>query len=159
MARFEQDREDLLNEAIGYSNRVLFRVVPSNKELFIGRRESGATSFYLGTDIVFQFNSGGQLRRAFLLGKKILAEYGKLFLIERDRGDSTRIVHQQTVLDEATSTLMTQNWTEIVDLLVSNNRIEMVGSVPPSSTVPDWVVLITNDIGKELRIANSANAQ
>lgn len=48
MARFEQDREDLLNEAIGYSNRVLFRVVPSNKELFIGRRGVRATSFYLG---------------------------------------------------------------------------------------------------------------
>lgn len=85
MARNEQDREDLMREATGLSPRAEITASWLTEPLVFGFRKSGGLSLYFGADPVYQFNSDGQLRRAYVDGKLLKADQGKLVSITRDR--------------------------------------------------------------------------
>ncbi|QGQ25438.1 hypothetical protein F1728_23330 [Gimesia benthica] len=68
MALHEQDREDLMREAIALFPRAEFQVPRESEPVFWGQKRSGQFSFYLGGDPVYQFDEEGHLRRAYLDG-------------------------------------------------------------------------------------------
>lgn len=68
MALHEQDREDLMREAIALFPRAEFRVPQESEPVFWGQKRSGQFSFYFGGDPVYQFDDQGHLRRAYLDG-------------------------------------------------------------------------------------------
>jgi hypothetical protein len=81
MALHEQDREDLLRDG---------RMMPTRGEcllggipVVVGFRRLGQLSLYCGLDPVFQFNSAGQLRRAFCQGQRYAARSGTLVQLRR----------------------------------------------------------------------------
>ncbi len=68
MALHEQDREDLMREAIALYPRAEFQVPQESEPVFWGQKRSGQYSFYFGGDPVYQFDQQGHLRRAYLDG-------------------------------------------------------------------------------------------
>lgn len=70
MARNALDREDLMREATALVQRVEFRATDGrNGSVVAGFRRDGCLSLYFGADPVYQFDSEGRLRRAFVRGR------------------------------------------------------------------------------------------
>jgi hypothetical protein len=85
MARDEHDREDLLTEAKALVQRVSLRPMQGADQVVLGFRRDGGAAFYLSGDRVYQFNSSGELRRAFVDGLLYKAERGALAALRRER--------------------------------------------------------------------------
>src|SRR5262245_23002530 len=87
MAREESDREDLLREATALVKRI--ELAPpggsANDHIVIGFRDSGAASVFFGAEPAYHFNSAGELRRAYVDGKLLKAERGRLVELNRVR--------------------------------------------------------------------------
>ncbi|HEX3599001.1 MAG TPA: hypothetical protein VHU84_02590, partial [Lacipirellulaceae bacterium] len=76
MSREESQREDLIREATALVERIeiSFDASVSNdpdspQQVIIGFRANGALSIFFGEDPVYQFNSAGDLRRAYWNGQ------------------------------------------------------------------------------------------
>lgn len=85
MSRFENDREDILREATALVRRIEFQIPGMETPVTVGFRRDGTPSFYLGGDLVLQFNSRGELRRGFSHGQLLKAVEGTLVIMERRR--------------------------------------------------------------------------
>jgi hypothetical protein len=85
MARQEQDREDLLAEATALVERARFAAPPYEAPVVAGFRRDGGLSIFLGANLVYQFNSAGQLRRALSGGLLYKADRGGLSSLRRVR--------------------------------------------------------------------------
>jgi hypothetical protein len=83
MARRQSDREDLLREATALVTRAEFALPIFEQPIVCGFRRDGSASFFFGPDPVYQFNSACQLRRAFVGGRILKAERGKLVALSR----------------------------------------------------------------------------
>jgi hypothetical protein len=87
MARQESEREDLLREATALVERIELsdRHVPGSKPVTAGFRAEGALSIFFGADPAYQFNTRGELRRAYCHDLLYKAERGRLVSLRRDR--------------------------------------------------------------------------
>ena len=92
MARDESSREDLLREATALVERIELRITAPisaahdrDDHVVVGFRANGAASFFFGDDPVYQFNSAGQLRRAYCGGLLFKATHGRLVSLQRVR--------------------------------------------------------------------------
>jgi hypothetical protein len=85
MARNQADREDLLREATALIERAELRIPAESESIVAGFRRDGSASFYFGSDPVYQFNSAGELRRAYVAGRLLKAEQGRLVALTRER--------------------------------------------------------------------------
>jgi len=85
MARFEQDREDLLAEAKALVARAEIAIEGSKEPVVLGFRREGGASFYFSPDEAYHFNPAGELRRAFFAGLLYKAEHGRLVSLRRNR--------------------------------------------------------------------------
>lgn len=85
MHQERQDRENLLKDAVALVERVEISLHGSGIPIVIGFRRNGCLSIYFGSDPAYHFNSLGQLRRAFVTGKMIKAEKGRLAELRRTR--------------------------------------------------------------------------
>src|SRR3954447_20411722 len=103
MSRHESDREDLLREATALVERIELTVGGFDLPVVCGFRRDGAASFYFGADPVYQFNAVGQLRRAFVAGRLIKAERGRLVALSRERTENeVALVRHELSAAEAT---------------------------------------------------------
>lgn len=85
MAREESSREDLLAEAVALVPRAEFVVPDEAEPVTVGFRRDGAASVFFGEDPAFHFNAAGELRRAYVGGRLIKAERGRLVALTRLR--------------------------------------------------------------------------
>lgn len=142
MARQEQDREDLLGEATALVERAELRLADEPQPLFAGFRANGAASFYFGSEPVYQFNSRGQLRRAFVDGVPLKAEQGRLVVLRRVLSpDATNL--ERHVLDaEESAAWMDSMKTRLGQLLqiLQAERYTVVGQVPENGSVVQRVI-------------------
>jgi len=87
MAKREADREDLFAEGVNFPQRG--RLTGSNsRQWVIGWRNENAISVFIDQDPAFHFNTRGELRRAYLDGRKLAAEDGRFNELVR-RTDAT----------------------------------------------------------------------
>jgi hypothetical protein len=137
MARDEADRENLLREATALVERIELRVSNSEQSVVIGFRPCGAASFFLGSDPVYQFNSAGQLRRAFVDGLLYKAERGGLVSLRRDRSASaTRLMRRDLSAAAQTEFLATaQHQLNHLAEALDHGNYEIVGQVPSKANV------------------------
>ena len=69
-------------------------------ELLAGFR-GDSLSLYFGEDPVFHFNAAGELRRAFIDGRLVKADRGRLVFMEREQTDQATILqHTASAGDE-----------------------------------------------------------
>jgi hypothetical protein len=87
VARNEQDREDLIREAVALTQRTEFDVPELAEHVVIGFRVTGACSIYLGADPVYQFDEQHRLRRAFVDGRLFRSQPPTLVELTRQRTD------------------------------------------------------------------------
>jgi hypothetical protein len=133
MAREIHEREDLLRDAVALVPRVLFRLQLSGRrvELFAGFRGE-SLSLYLDDDPVYHFNDRGELRRAFIEGRLIKAEQGRLVSMVRKRVDAEMVLERQSGSEQSDRDLLdriTRLLRELSDML-NIGAVEVVGRVP-----------------------------
>lgn len=100
MARHEEDREDLIREAVALSDRVEFCVAGFEVPITIGFRTTSAMSIFVGQDPVYQFDPNGGLRRAFVGGLLFRSQHSTLAMLQRKRTE-TQTLLLRTDLGEA----------------------------------------------------------
>lgn len=139
MARQESQREDLLRDATALAERI--ELAPPGNEasdhVVVGFRTVGAMSIFFGEDPVYQFNTAGQLRRAFSDGLLLKAERGRLVSLRRDRhSDEVRLLRHELADDEQALFLsqIHERLREFAAQLEAG-RLAVIGQVPAEADV------------------------
>jgi hypothetical protein len=136
MTHQAHDGEDLLRESKALVPRVQLAVTVDGEvvPLLAGFRGE-SLSLYFGPDPVYHFNAQGQLRRAFLDGRLVKADHGRLVSMER--------VHLGQVVELRSERLPNAQQDELLNTLVrrlqhvsetlSAGRAVVEGQVPEES--------------------------
>lgn len=145
MAREEEDREDLLREATALVRRVELEVDGLAESIVAGFRSDGAASFYFGQQVVYQFNTAGELRRGYVDGRLLKADRGRLAQLVRQRqGDVVNLIRHDLTGEETRQFLVDarERLQRLQTALVEGN-FRIVGQVPPeadlASDVQQWL--------------------
>ena len=106
MAHHEQDREDIMAEAVALIRRVEFRWTQKEAEepVVAGFKRSGHFSIYFGQDPAYHFDVDGLLRRAYRSGFLYRTQGSTLARMHRERDSSAttlvRVDLDATLLEE-----------------------------------------------------------
>ena len=145
MARDEEPREDLLREATALVERVELHVEGFAAPIVAGFRRDGAASFYFGQDVSYQFNTAGQLRRAYFAGRLYKAEAARLVQLTRRRtADETVLLRHECDAGEEQVFLSvaSQKLSALQQALVAGG-FHALGQIPPDGNVAgrvrDWL--------------------
>jgi len=161
MARREADREDLLREATALVERVELQIPGWPEPIVCGFRRDGAISFFFGADPVYQFNTSGQLRRAFLQGRIHKAENGHLVALTRERTatevslvrhECTR-AEEEAILNDARSTLTR------LHTALTTGTFTISGQVPPNANITPRIEHWLSTLPPVLPIATRPNVE
>jgi hypothetical protein len=136
MARDESDRENLLAEATALVERAEV-VLDDGRTIVAGFRRDGSFSVFFDAEPVYQFNSRGELRRAYVDGRLIKAERGRLVALTRQRGQKQVALVRHDLDDAETAqflAVMTPMLSELAGLLYAG-RYRLSGQVPPEADV------------------------
>ena len=160
MAREEQDREDLLREATALVARVEFTLNGDRESIVVGFRRDGAASVFLGVDPVYQFNKGGQLRRAFRQGYLFKAENGRLIRLERRRSVKVVELLRHELTDEEQRTFIDEAVQRLGDLRarMGQGSCVKIGQVPAGQDVMQRVKTWLATLSIPLAIASTPRA-
>lgn len=137
MAGQESDREDLLREATALVERVELTSGDRRVSIVAGFRDDGSLSIFFGAEPVYQFNSAGELRRAFVNDRLLKASNGRLVALRRERhGDEVQLLRhdldaaeQESFLDQMSNQL--RNFAQGID----SSILQIVGQVPPNADI------------------------
>jgi hypothetical protein len=157
VARQEQDREDLLAEATALIERVEIAVPTAAEHVVIGFRRDGAASIYFGQDPAYHFNTRGELRRAYIDGRLLKADGGRLISLTRQRTDSeVQLQSHELTADEAAQVLdrLTCQLVELSQHL-DEGRFRIVGQVPADVDVLSRGRSLLAELRASMRIAAS----
>lgn len=133
MAREIHEREDLLRDARALVPRAMLRVELDGvtTDVFAGYRGE-SLSIYFGDDPVLHFNRRGELRRAFLDGRLLKADQGRLASLER-RSSEAEAVLSRVDLDATQQRAWLQDAASLLDDLraaLAAGRWRLIGQMP-----------------------------
>jgi hypothetical protein len=136
MAREQHDREDLLREATALVERVELRVEGFDDAIIVGFRRGGEASVFFGAEPVYQFNARNALRRAFMGGKLVKAEAGRLVQLER-RHTATQVELVRGELGETQTSLLADCRQRLSRLAaqLDGRFYQVVGEVPAGGDI------------------------
>jgi hypothetical protein len=161
MARQQEDREDLLREATGLVERVeLEYVEEQGRSIVAGYRSNGALSVFFGAAPVYQFNTDGELRRAFRDDCPIKAQSGELIRMKRVEEPDRTVLHSHTLSVEEKSEFLARATDELQALSrnLANGTYLIIGQVPLDA---DNTRRLQGDLerltGESLRVADVPN--
>ena len=138
MARHESDREDLLREATALVERAELLVPGEAEPVIVGFRRDGSASIYFGADPVYQFNSAGELRRAYLGGLLYKAERGRLVELRRERTEQETQLVRRELIDQEQASLLANAAARLERLrqALAKSSASVTGNVPADVDVP-----------------------
>lgn len=154
MARQEDDREDLIREATALNPRVEWEVPGEPDPVFTGLKRDGSLAIYFGQAAVYQFNSEGQLRRAWIAGFLYRTQGVTLARMHRERtGTATYLLRVDLSEAELKHTLdqMDQRLTRLKSAL-QQNQATVLREVCAGQQ-PDFAVLIERALTSVNRLA------
>ena len=136
MTRQENDREDLLREAIGLVDRVEIRVCGWTASLVAGFRDQGAVSLFVGQDEVYQFDTHLALRRGYWQGKLLKAERGRLVELTRQRTPTQTLLQRRALSSDEEQAHLRRLSGRLEQLRTSlrEGRFETLGEVSKSGS-------------------------
>ena len=137
MARDEHDREDLLREATALVERVEFRLTEHAESVVAGFRRDGCFSIFFGAQSVYQFNSHGELRRAFVREQLLKAQRGRLVALRRERVPGRVELVRHELDEQETATLLSSIHIDLTSVRASleTSSAQLVGQVPADVNV------------------------
>lgn len=161
MARQESDREDLLREATALVERVELRVAGTAEPIVVGFRKDGAASVYFGASPVLQFNAAGELRRAFVDGRLLKAERGRLVALTRHRTAGEVALVREALTAAEHEELLAAAQLRLAALLAAleASAFEIVGVVPEQVDVALRVRRWLADRPSEMTVAARPNVR
>jgi len=147
MARNEDDREDLLREAVALVPRAELHVQGLAELLTAGFRSNGFLSLYFGQDPVFQFDQSGRLRRAFEGGLLYRTAAVTLSRLQRVRSDDTVTLlrHDLNPQELAEFRSRMQHQLAALQTALENGSVFVVRCVPENQ---DWTSLLLESLAK-----------
>jgi hypothetical protein len=100
-------------------------------DVFAGFRGE-SLSLYVGDDPAYHFNGRGELRRAFVDGRLIKAEKGRLVSLERHRSDTETVLERQVGSEQEDQALMVELLKTLDELAAAMDasQIEVIGQFP-----------------------------
>jgi hypothetical protein len=146
MARHESDREDILREATALLERAELAVPGESEPVVMGFRRDGSASIFFGGDAVYQFNSAGELRRAYVGGLLYKAQHGRLAELTRQRSDDAVVLLSRELLPDECATFLQQVHDRLAGLTraLADNTAALQRQVPPegnvSGRIRNWLV-------------------
>lgn len=159
MARQESDREDLLREATALVERVELVVPGYDEPIVCGFRRDGAVSFFFGAGPVYQFNAASQLRRAFVAGRLMKAEQGRLIALSRKRTKAQVNLVRDDLSDNESAALLKTMQGHLGQLWESLNDGSFVvqGEVPTGADVTARILRWLNALPGAIEVAARPN--
>ena len=156
MAREEQDREDLLAEAISLVERVELALPGLQEHLVAGFRRDGCASLYFGPDPAYHFNTARQLRRAFAHDLLIKAERGKLVSLQRVRAAGQVQLLRHELDDLETRKFVADLLTRALHLhhALERGDYQIVGQTPPDADIVGRFRQWLAELGDNVQIAS-----
>jgi hypothetical protein len=165
MALQESDREDLLRDATALVERIelkphlfgwcaaMWHNAGSDSwggewtmaNVVAGFRANGAVSIFFGSDPVYQFNSCGELRRAYCDGLLFKAAHRRLVSLRRLRQHHVVQLIRHDLTDEEQHSFFVRMQELLRSLTneLDSDRLCIVGQVPPDADVlgrvRDWL--------------------
>ena len=139
MAQHEDDREDLMREAVALPHRVELSVNGFESLITIGFRSNSAMSIFIGQDPVYQFDPEGRLRRAFVDGLLYRSQHTTLAMLKRERTDTQTLLLRTDIADDA---LQSFRGTMLFSLQILEQKLNSADFTIRSS-VPDAISHIT----------------
>lgn len=125
MAQQENDREDLIREAVALSPRAELQVPTLTKLVTAGFRSNGACSLFFGQDPVYQFDPAGGLRRACVDGLLYRSQGSTLAQLTRVRTVENTVL-QRVDLEQAELQVFRQRMTTSLQSLAGCLAAETV---------------------------------
>jgi hypothetical protein len=158
LAREEQDREDLLAEAVALVERVEIELPDSGGRVIAGFRRDGCGSVYFDADPAYHFNSRHELRRAFAGGRLFKAQRGCLVALQRVRTASeVQLVRHELSDAETTEFLRELAWRlQSLEASLRAGAFRLLGQVPESANVIGRCLAWLPQVGRRAPIAASA---
>jgi hypothetical protein len=156
MPRAEHDREDLLREATALVERAEVQVTGCDAPVVAGFRRDGSFSVFFGGDPVYQFNSAGELRRAFAGALPYKAEHGRLISLHRERTASETTLVRQALASEEQAVFLAAARERLQALCAAlqSERFMLVGQAPAAADVTGRVRRWLESLPGELVVAN-----
>jgi hypothetical protein len=141
MARQESDREDLLREATALVERAELIIGGEPERITVGFRRDGAMSIFFGGDPIYQFNTAGELRRAFADGLLYKAERGRLVALRRERTPTEVALVRRELTDADTQAFLATASSRLASLSESlqSGSFQTAGQVPADCDIPGRV--------------------
>ena len=161
MARQDEDREDLLAEATALVERLEFLLPGYPQPAVAGFRANGCASLFFGSDPVYQFNTLGQLRRAYVGGLLYRADRGRLASLRRERL-AGRVQLTRSDLDAAAQAHFLGEMRGHLDALrgpLNSEQCEILGQVPPNGDVLARLREWLSALGDTIEIAASPHVR
>jgi len=161
MARHESDREDLLREATALVERAELQIPGESEPVTVGFRKDGSLSLFFGGDPVYQFNTAGELRRAFAGGLLYKAERGRLVALRRERSENEVALVRRELSDDETEAFLTAMRERLLRLgkALQSGQSQLLGQFPADAEVPVRVGNWLNALPVVLAIASRPNAR
>jgi hypothetical protein len=152
MARNPEEREDLLREARALVVRAEIQIDGFAEPVVIGFRPSGAASLYFGQDVVYQFNTENELRRAYLDAAMYKSERHRLVRLNPTRtAESLQLVSHELTSAE-TSEFLSAAAARIRALrgAIEEQRYRIIGQLPAEEDIGgqirDWLAKLPSEI-------------
>ena len=129
--------------------------------LVVGFRRSGLASFFFGADPVYQFNSGRELRRAFVGGRLIKAARGALIALERQRTESEVQLVSHYLDDVQTARLLDDLFQRLflLQCALCDQSFKLLGQVPEKSDVLARISTWLGALHRPIKIAHSPHGK
>ncbi len=160
MAREEADREDLMREATALVERIELRCPDDAEPVIAGFRSNGCLSLYFGQEVVYHFNSLGQLRRLFYQGLLYKAEQGRLASLNRQRTATAVELQRHDLTDQESFDLIEQVKADLRRLLANlrDHRTQVLGQVPEQANIIGRLIVWLEE-SDDLEVASSPHAR
>lgn len=161
MARQESDREDLLREATALVERAELQIPGESEPVTVGFRRDGSLSIFFGGDPVYQFNTAGQLRRAYVAGLLYKAERGRLVALRRERTPAEVALVRRELTDTEAEAILATASSRLASLSESlqSGSFQTAGQIPVDRDIPGRARAWLHEHLASLAIATRPHAQ
>ncbi len=157
MARQESPREDLLAEATALVERAELLPADAAEPIVMGFRTNGAASVFFDQDTAYHFNSDGELRRAYLAGRLVKADRGRLASLDRHRIAGAVQLVRHDLNAEETDEVLGELHRRLVALrmAISTQRVKLVRQLPEDADVLPRILAWLAMMSEPIRIARN----
>ncbi len=157
-SREEQDREDLLAEAVALVERAEIELPQGGGRVIAGFRRDGCGSVYFDDEPAYHFNTRHELRRAFVDGQLFKADRGRLVALNRVRTDSEVQLVRHELNDAETAEFLRElvRRFHTLEAILQAGDYRLVGQVPESADVIGRCLAWLPRVGTAARIATNA---